>query len=55
VSLEEAVLAKAFQLKALMTMLERKDMVKKAGVLEEIKPLPASTPTARWRHYERRG
>jgi hypothetical protein len=47
VSLEEAVLAQAFQLEALMNVLERKGILKKAAVLEEIKRLQANTPTAR--------
>ena len=47
VSLEEAVLAQAFQLEALMNVLERKGVVAKAAVLEEIKRLRAHTPTAR--------
>jgi hypothetical protein len=45
--LEEVVLAQAFQLEALMNVLERQGLIKKAEVLEEIKRLQASTPTAR--------
>ena len=47
VPLEDAVLAQAFQLEALMNVLERKGVVAKAAVLEEIKRLRAHTPTAR--------
>lgn len=46
VPLEEVVLAQAFQLEALLNMLERQGMVKKADVLEEIKRLRANTPNA---------
>jgi hypothetical protein len=44
VSLEDAVLAQAFQLEALLTMLKRQGLHKKAAVLEEIKRLQAQTP-----------
>ena len=46
VPLEEVVLAQAFQLEALMNVLERQGLVKKAEVLEEIKALQAKTPKA---------
>ena len=44
VPLEEVVLAQAFQLEALMNVLERRGIIKKAAVLEEIKRLQANTP-----------
>jgi len=44
VPLEEVVLAQAFQLEALMNLLERRGLIKKAAVLEEIKRLRANTP-----------
>jgi hypothetical protein len=47
VSLEEAVLAQAFQLEALMNVLERRGIIKKATVLEEIKRLQANAPQGR--------
>ena len=47
VPLEEVVLAQAFQLEALMNVLERRGLIKKADVLEEIKRLQANTPKAR--------
>ena len=39
VPIEEVVLAQAFQLEALLTVLERKGVIRKAEVLEEIKRL----------------
>ncbi len=47
VPLEEVVLAQAFQLEALMNVLERRGLVMKAAVLEEMKRLKAKTPKAR--------
>ena len=47
VPLEEVVLAQAFQLEALLNVLERRGVVWKAEVLEEIKRLQANTPKAR--------
>lgn len=47
VPVEEIVLAQAFQLEALMNVLERHGLLKKADDLEEIKALRAKTPTAR--------
>jgi len=41
------VLAQAFQLEALMNVLERQGVITKAEVLEEIKRLQAQTPKAR--------
>jgi hypothetical protein len=46
VPLEEVVLAQAFQLEALMNVLERQGVIKKAEVLEEITRLNAKTPKA---------
>ena len=46
VPLEEVVLAQAFQLEALLNVLERRGVVKKVEVLEEIKRLQAKTPKA---------
>jgi hypothetical protein len=47
VPLEEVVLAQAFQLEALMNVLEKKGVINKAEVLEEIKQLRAKSVTAR--------
>jgi hypothetical protein len=47
VPLEEVVLAQVFQLEALLNVLERKGVITKAEVLEEIKRLQANTPKAR--------
>jgi hypothetical protein len=47
VPLEEVVLAQAFQLEALMNVLERHALLSKAEVLDEMKALKAKTPTAR--------
>ena len=44
VPLEEVALAQAFQLEALMNVLERRGIIKKAAVVEEIKRLQAETP-----------
>jgi len=46
VPLEDVVLAQAFQLEALMNVLEKHGLLKKAEVLEEIKALQAKTPKA---------
>jgi hypothetical protein len=46
VPLEEVVLAQAFQLEALLNVLERKGVITKAEVMEEIKRLRANTPKA---------
>ena len=47
VPLEEVVLAQAFQLEALLNILERQGVLRKAEVLAEIKALQAKTPKAR--------
>ena len=47
VPLEDVVLAQAFQLEALMNVLERHELLRKAEVLEEIKALQAKTPKGR--------
>jgi hypothetical protein len=47
VPLEEVVLAQAFQLEALLNVLERQGLLKKTEVREEIKRLHANTPKAR--------
>jgi hypothetical protein len=47
VPLEEVVLAQAFQLEALLNVLDRKGVVRKSEVLEELKALQAKTPKAR--------
>jgi hypothetical protein len=47
VPLEEVALAQAFQLEALMNVLERRGIIKKAAVLEEIKRLQANPPKSR--------
>ncbi len=44
VPLEEVVLAQAFELEALMNVLERRGIIAKAEVLEEIKRLRARAP-----------
>jgi hypothetical protein len=46
VPLEDAVLAQAFQVEALMNVLEKHGLLRKAEVLEEIKALQAKTPKA---------
>jgi hypothetical protein len=55
VPVEDVVLAKAFQLEALLNVLEQKGMIGKAEVLEEIKRLRAKLATTRQQHHERRG
>jgi hypothetical protein len=47
VPLEEVVLAQAFELEALMNVLERRGVVRKADVLEELKRLRAKTAQAK--------
>jgi hypothetical protein len=47
VPLEDTVLAQAFQLEALMNVLEKRGLLRKAEVLDEIKALQAKTPKAR--------
>ena len=47
VPLEDVVLAQAFQLEALLNVLERHGLLRKAEVLEEIKRLKAGRPQAR--------
>ena len=47
VPLEKVVLAQAFQLEALLNVLERREVVWKAEVLAEIKRLRAKAVTAR--------
>ncbi len=44
VPLEEVVLAQAFEFEALLNVLERKGLITKGAVLEEIKRLRARTP-----------
>jgi|MudIll2142460700_1097286.scaffolds.fasta_scaffold2364159_2 hypothetical protein len=46
VPLEDAVFAQAFQLDALMNVLEKHGLLSKAEVLDEIKALQAKTPKA---------
>jgi hypothetical protein len=45
--LEEVVLAQAFQLEALINVLEKRGLLSKAEVLAEITALQARTPKAR--------
>jgi hypothetical protein len=45
--LEEVVPAQAFQLEALINVLERRGVIRKADLLAEIKRLKAATPKAR--------
>ncbi len=47
VPLEEVVLAQAFELEALLNVLERRGLITKGAVLEEIKRLRARTPEAK--------
>jgi hypothetical protein len=47
VPLEEVILAQAFQLEALLNVVELKGVVTKAEVMEEIKRLQAKTPKAK--------
>ncbi len=47
VPLEEVVLAQAFELEALLNVLERRGFITKGAVLEEIKRLRAQEPKAK--------
>ncbi len=47
VSLEEVVVAQAFEFEALLNVLERRGLVPRAEVLEEIKRLRARAPKAK--------
>jgi hypothetical protein len=47
VPLEDVILAQAFQFEALMSVLGREELLKKAEVLQEIKRLQANTPKGR--------
>ncbi len=47
VSLEEVVVAQAFEFEALLNVLERRGLVPRAAVLEEIKRLRARTSEAK--------
>ena len=47
VPLEDVVLAQAFQLEALINVLERQGVIKQAEVLEEIKRLREKAPSTR--------
>ena len=47
VALEEVVLAQAFEFEALLNVLERRGLVPKAEVLEEIRRLREKAPKAR--------
>ncbi len=47
VSLEEVVVAQAFEFEALLNVLERRSVVTRGEVLEEIKRLKERTPKAR--------
>jgi hypothetical protein len=47
VPLEDVVLAQAFQLEAVLNVLERHGVIRKAEVLEEIKQLKAKTVQAK--------
>ena len=47
VPLEEVVLAQAFEFEALLNVLERRGLVPKAEILEEIKRLREKAPKAR--------
>jgi hypothetical protein len=46
-TLEEVVMAQALELEALMNALERKGVLSKAEILEEMKRLRESTPKAK--------
>lgn len=46
-SVEEVVLAQALELEAMMNVLERKGVLSKAEVLDEMKRLRASDPKAK--------
>ncbi len=47
VSLEEVVVAQAFEFEALLNVLERRSVLTRGEVLEEIKRLKEQTPKAR--------
>ncbi len=47
VSLEEVVVAQAFEFEALLNVLERRSVITRGEVLEEIKRLKERTPKAR--------
>ncbi len=47
VSLEEVVVAQAFEFEALLNVLERRRVITRGEVLEEIKRLKEQTPKAR--------
>ncbi len=47
VSLEEVVVAQAFEFEALLNVLERRRVIRRGEVLEEIKRLKERTPKAR--------
>ncbi len=47
VSLEEVVVAQAFEFEALLNVLERRSVITRGEVLEEIKRLKGQTPKAR--------
>ncbi len=47
VSLEEVVVAQAFEFEALLNVLERRSVITRGEVLEEIKRLKEGTPKAR--------
>ncbi len=47
VPLEDVVLAQAFELEALINVLERRGLITKGAVLEEIKRLRAQAPEAK--------
>jgi len=46
-TLEEVIMAQALELEALMNALERKGVLSKAEILEEMKRLRESTPKAK--------
>ncbi len=46
VPLEQVVLAQAFELQALLNVLERQGVIRQADVLEEVKRLKAKMPKA---------
>ena len=48
VPLDEVVLAQSFELAALITVLERKQVISRSEVLEEIKRLREQTPRGKW-------
>ncbi|MGE5850057.1 MAG: hypothetical protein ACM362_08020 [Candidatus Methylomirabilota bacterium] len=47
VPLEEVVMAQAFELEALVNVLERRGLITKGAVLDEIKRLRAQAPEAK--------